>query len=229
MNRTFSGLLATMLVSLAPALASAHISVVSGPAFAGVTQKVSFGVGHGCSGSDTYSVRVEIPAGVTSVRPESNTFGKASVEKNDAGDVVAVIWQKADIDALDSDVEYYELTVRLKAPNQPFSTLYFPAFQVCRAADGTMSTVDWVAMTEGGEAEPAPAVQVLPTRSAGWNKFTVSAPIDDLASFFTDALIVWKGDAAYSANPTTLELIHSTADVNELSTLSAGDEVWVKY
>lgn len=89
-----------VFVSLPPALASAHVSVFSGPTFAGVTQKVRFGVGHGCSGADTYSVRIEIPAGVSSVRPESSAFGKARVEKNDADDVVAVMWQKSDADAL---------------------------------------------------------------------------------------------------------------------------------
>jgi uncharacterized protein YcnI len=229
MKRAFSGFLMAVFVSLLPALANAHISVVSGPAFAGVTQKVRFGVGHGCSGADTYSVRIEIPAGVTSVRPESNAFGKASVEKNDAGDVVAVTWQKSDADALEADTDYYELAIRLKTPNEAFSKLYFPAFQVCRAADGSMSNVDWVAMSEGTGAEPAPAVLVLPPRSSGWNKFSVPVAIADLAPFFADALIVWKGNAAYSSNPTTLELIQSTAGVKALSELAGGDEIWVKY
>ena len=53
----------------------------SGPGFANTTQEVSFGVGHGCSGTDTYSVRIEIPAGVTSVRPETSDFGKTTVKK----------------------------------------------------------------------------------------------------------------------------------------------------
>lgn len=229
MNRAILGILSVAAVSFVPALASAHVSVTSGPAFANLTQEIRFGVGHGCAGSDTYSVRIEIPAGVTSVRPKSDVFGKPSVEKNDAGDVVAVVWQKVDADALDADVEYYELTLRLRVPNQPFSTLYFPTYQVCRAADGSMSNTDWVATMEGGEAEPAPAVEVLPARKPGWNEFTVSSSIDELSAFFGDASIVWKGQAAYSANPTTAELIDSTAGVARLTALAAGDVVWVKY
>jgi hypothetical protein len=139
------------------------------------------------------------------------------------------MWQKSEADALDADTEYYELAIRLKVPDEAFSTLYFPAFQVCRAADGSMSNVDWVAMSEGTGAEPAPAVRVLPARSAGWNKFTVPTAIADLAAFFSDALIVWKGNAAYSSNPSTLELIQSTPDVKALSELAANDEIWVKY
>lgn len=229
MKRATLAVSAAALAFLVPCLANAHVSVTSGPGFANVSQAVTFGVGHGCAGADTYSVRVEIPAGVTSVRPSSNAFGRARVEKNDAGDVVAVVWQKADADALDADVEYYELTMQVKLPNQPFSVVYFPAYQVCRAADGSMSSTDWVATTEGGEGEPAPSVAVLPARMAGWNKFKVASAVKDLSVFFKDALVVWRGSAAYSANPTTAELIEQTEGVSELTALAAGDEVWVKY
>lgn len=224
-----SSLLVSSVAFLYSALAQAHVSVASGPAFANTSQEVTFGVGHGCEGADTYSVRIEIPAGVTSVRPESNSFGKATVEKDDAGTIIAVIWQKAELDVLPADVEYYKLTMRLKAPDQPFTKLYFPAYQVCRAADGTMTNVDWVAMTETADAEPAPALSVLPARRAGWNKYTVPSAVADLGGFFNDALIVWRGSAAFSANPTTLELIKGTEGVSELSQLAAGDEIWVKY
>ncbi len=36
-----------------PAAAVAHISVPSGPAFAGATQEITLGVGHGCEGAPT--------------------------------------------------------------------------------------------------------------------------------------------------------------------------------
>ena len=229
MTTKLSALLVCGVVFSYSALAQGHVSIASGPAFANSTQEVTFGVGHGCEGTDTYSVRIEIPAGVTSVRPESNSFGKATVEKDDAGTITAVVWQKADVDVLPSDVEYYKLTMRLKVADQPFTKLYFPAFQVCRAADGSMTNVDWVAMTEGGDAEPAPALTVLPARRSGWNKYTIPTALSELGGFFNDALIVWKGSAAFSANPTTLELIQETEGVSELAALAAGDEVWVKY
>jgi hypothetical protein len=47
--------------------------------------------------------------------------------------------------------------------------------------------------------------------------------------FFGDALIVWKGAAAYSANPTTKELIAGTPGVTALTSLAVGDELWVRY
>jgi uncharacterized protein YcnI len=231
MKRTVAALLAVTGGLLLPALAQAHISVASGPGFANTTQELVFGVGHGCAGADTYSVKMEIPAGVTSVRPVRSDFGRVSVEKNGAGDVVAVIWQKAEQDLLDADTSYYKLTVRLKLPNQPFTTVYFPTHQTCKAADGTLSTTHWIATTAapGAGEEPAPAVQVVPARKPGWNKFTVPAAIPDLKLFFSDAEIVWKASAAFSPNPATVELAKATSGVTELTALQANDEIWVKY
>ena len=230
MNRTVVSLLAGTGILVAPAIADAHVSVASGLGFANTTQEIAFGVGHGCAGADTYSVRIEIPAGVTSVRPERSDFGKVSVEKNTAGDVTAVVWQKPDAELLEGDISYYKLTVRLKVPNQPFTTLYFPTHQTCKASDGTLSSTDWIGTpTSGAGVEPAPALNIVPARKAGWNKFTVPSALSDLSSFFSDAQIVWKGTAAYSANPATVELVKATSGVSTLTELQANDEVWVKY
>jgi len=216
-----------------PAIAVAHVTVASGPGFANATQEITFGVGHGCAGADTYSVRVDIPPGVTSVRPESSDFGKATVTKDAAGVITAVTWQKDDKDALDSDTNYYKLTVRVKVPDEPFTTLLFPAHQTCRAANGTLTVVDWVGASEplpdAGGPEPAPALVIMPARTSGWNKVKVPVALADLTSFFGDAIIVWKGNAAFSTNPNTTDMIKSTADVTALTTLQANDEVWVKY
>jgi periplasmic copper chaperone A len=211
--------------------ASAHVSIVSGPGFADNSQEISFGVGHGCEGSDTLSVRVEIPPEVVSVRALNSDLGPARVELDDAGLVRAVSWEKNESSVLDGDYNYYKVTLRLKVPNAPFTALYFPTRQVCRSPDGEETVVDWVSTdpepAEG--SEPAPALTILPKRFPGWNKFTLAAAVSDPAVFFADAQIVWKGDAAYSANPFTTELIGQTEGVSALESLDAGDEVWVKY
>ena len=227
--------IATAALGAFPAVARAHVSIASGPGFANTTQEITFGVGHGCAGADTYKVRVQIPADVLSVRPLRSDFGKVSVEKDTAGAITAVSWQKADADALDADIAYYKLVIRLKVPNKPFTTYYFPSQQTCRAMDGTLSTVAWSMfptdpVIDGGAVdEPAPALVVLPARRPGWNKFVVAAAVSDLPTLFGDAQIVWKGTAAYSANPTTAELIGSTPGVTALTALAANDEIWVKY
>jgi hypothetical protein len=95
--------------------------------------------------------------------------------------------------------------------------------------------VDWKALPEeiaaakmGEEPEPAPALVILPARSPGWNKFTVTNKVTDL-SIFKDAQIVWAGDAAYSGNPATADQIKSEEGVTELKEIAAGTEIWVKF
>ena len=232
---TSTAALMAVATAFAPTLAQAHISIISGPGYANTTQEITFRVGHGCSGSDTYTVKIDIPDGVTSVRAETNTFGKVSVQKDASLNVTSVTWQKADADVLPSDDNYYKVTLRLKVPNTPFATAYFKAHQTCKASDGTLlPVVDWVATAQttsddAGMAEPAPALVILPAHQAGWNKLTVPAAIADLSVLFADAQIVWKGSAAYSANAATLDQIKTTAGVSVLAALAAGDEIWVKY
>ena len=91
---------------------------------------------------------------------------------------------------------------------------------------------DWIGTDPADTTvEPAPAVAMVPARRPGWNKFTMPAAIADIttSSYFADALIVWKGNAAFSPSPATTDLIKSTAGVTALTALSANDEVWVKY
>lgn len=212
--------------------AQAHVSIGSGPAFAGTTQEVTFTVGHGCDGVDTFSVRVEIPEAVTSVRAVDGGLGQAEVERDAADLVRAVTWTKAEADIHEGDPAFYRVTLRIKVPNAPFSTLHFPSRQVCRTPAGAETTVDWVGTGASGEAEgvePAPTLMILPARQRGWNRYTVPVAIADLAATFQDALIVWRGNAAYSANPLTVEQIGRTEGVTALTALTAGDEIWVKY
>jgi periplasmic copper chaperone A len=223
--------LAFLVALVAPTAAWAHVSIGSGPAFADTTGEVTFSVGHGCEGSDTYRVEVEIPSGVTSVRPETSDFGDVNVMTDDAGTIVMVSWHKPEASVLPKDTQFYKLLVRLKPPAAPFTTLHFPAHQTCKAEDGTSTVVDWVGLDEeeGSDVEPAPVLHILPPRFPGWNKFAVPARVDDLAGFFPEAQIVWLDNAAFSVNPTTVELIGQTEGVTLLDAIPARSEIWVRY
>jgi hypothetical protein len=218
---------------LVTASAHAHVGLTT-PVFAKTTAELSFGIGHGCGTDDTYRVKVDIPAGVTNVRPMGSDFGKASVEKDANGNVTAITWQKADADLLPADTHYYKLTLRARMPDTPFVKLAFLTHQTCRSQSGTLSYHEWVGLPDvpvpdgGTGPEPAPFTMILPARTPGWNKITVPVDLKDL-SFFRDALIVWKGTAAYSANANTAAQIKAEAGVTALTELKSGDEVWVKY
>lgn len=232
LSRILSALLCSATLCYAPA-AFAHISL-TGPGFANQNQILTFSVGHGCEGADTYKVEVSIPKDVTSVRAMPGVFGDAEVVTDDAGLVTSVVWTKSSKVRAKDDA-YYQLAIRIKVPDAPFTSLYFPAKQTCRAADGKESVVDWKATIEevkaakeGEEPEPAPILVILPVRYPGWNKFTVKSSITDL-SVFDDAAIVWAGDAAYSKNPATAELIAKEDGMSTLTEIKANAEIWVKY
>lgn len=213
-----------------PIVAHAHVSITSGAAIANVTQEVTFGVGHGCEGADTVAVDIEIPEGVTSVRPLTSDFGQVDVATDAAGIITMVSFSKLEADVLASDTHYYKLVVRMKPPETPFATLFFPAHQTCQAEDGTTTVVDWVGFDEAEtDVEPAPALFLIPQRYPGWNRWTVSEDVADLAAFFPDAEIVWRENSAFSINPTTIDLIGSTDGASLLESLESGDEIWVKY
>jgi periplasmic copper chaperone A len=218
--------------ALSSSSAHAHVSLTSGPGYANQSQVLNFGVGHGCEGADTVRVEITIPKEATNIRAMPSPFGDAQVKLDDAGVVSSVVFSKDKARAVDD--AYYQLSIRIKVPDAPFTTLYFPAKQVCRSADGKETTVDWAALPgdppkEGEtEAEPAPALTVLPVRYPGWNKITVEKGVKDL-KVFDDAQIVWQGNAAYSSNPATADLIKSEDGVTQLSEIKAGAEIWVKY
>ena len=156
---------------------------------------------------------------------------------NEAELVSAVTFEKPAVDLYEGDYGFYKLVLRLRIPATPFSTLAFPATQICSSPDGSQTaTVLWTTIGEPGEHEhgedepgPAPVLSVMPARVAGWNQYTVPAAVTDLAAVFADARIVWKGNAAYSSNPTTASQITNTAGVTALTALAAGDVIWVSY
>ncbi len=216
--------------------AEAHIGLSTGtPAVAATTQELSFAVGHGCEGLDTFRLEIRIPEGVGGVRPVASVFGKAVVTKDASGRVTAVTWTKAEADVLPSDSDFYKFTLRAALPDKPFTSLAFPTVQSCRKADGTVVTQEWVG-TEGGHgghlaAEtslPAPVLFLLPARTPGWNKYTVTEHVHDL-SVFKDAQIVWAGSAAYSPSAHISGLIAQEPGTQVLREIHPGTDIWVRY
>lgn len=237
MRSTLLSAAAALSCLFAQNLAHAHVSATASAPYANATSELYFNVGHGCGGLDTYSVKIMIPEGVTGLRVvENSSFANTTVQKD--GDVIkSVTFTKADGAVRAGDDAFYRLVVRAKLPDKPFTTLLFPAYQVCKSKDGaTTKTTDWVAETESeaeGAPEPAPALLVLPARKGGWNKVTVPAGVTldakQIATVFGDALIVWSGSAAFSANANTAALIAAEEGVTKLEKISAGDELWIKY
>jgi hypothetical protein len=229
------------LALLVPSIASAHISIGSGPALANKSgQKITFAINHGCTATsgaklDTLSIKVDIPAGIdpTSVRALPSDFGGTPIVTKSGNNITSVEWDRPAADLQPSDVAYYELTLRLKVLDVPFTKIPWVITQVCRPQGGTAAddvTVIWTGPSTN--VEPSPVLTVVPAHAAGWHRFTLTTaiPAADMGVYFGDAQIVWKGTAAFSSNAFTAALITMTTGVTALTgDLAVGDEIWVKY
>jgi periplasmic copper chaperone A len=231
----------SLLALCIPSLAGAHITISSGPAIANKSgQKVTFAVNHGCTAADnkkldTLSFQVDIPAGVdpTSVRAMPSDFAAAPAVTRDGASVTSIKWSRNPDDLQSDDLGYYEITLRLKVMDVPFTKIPFVITQVCRPRGGT-STDDVTVIWTGppSEAEPSPLLVVVPAHSTGWNKLVLTTDVAaaDLGAYFGDAQVVWRGTAAFSPNATVAGLIAKTSGVSTLAgDLASGDEIWVKY
>lgn len=225
----------------APSIAAAHISIASGPATANKSgQKITFAINHGCTATggaklDTLSIKVEIPTGIdgTSVRALPSDFGGTPAVTKAGTAVTSVKWTRNAADLQNDDVAYYELTLRLKVNDVPFTKIPWVITQVCRPQGGTAAddvTVVWTGPSTN--PEPSPVLTVVPGHAFGWHEITLTTAVAaaDMGSYFGDAQIVWKGTSAFSPNAFTTALIAMTTGATPLTTdLAAGDKIWVKY
>ena len=168
---------ATFLILAAVLAASpvhAHVSLENRQAAVGSYYKAVFGVPHGCSGSSTTKIRVQIPEGVIGIKPMpkagwslETVKGKYATGYEFHGAKVTegvkeVVWSggKLSDDNYDEFVMATYLTDRLK----PNTTLYFPVVQECE--QGVSRWIDIPAGGQGGHdhgsKSPAPGLKLMP-------------------------------------------------------------------
>jgi uncharacterized protein YcnI len=164
----------TVIATLAASPASAHITLENREATIGAGFKAVFAVPHGCAGSATIKIRVQIPEGVIGVKPMPKAGwnvevikGKYAAEYDFHGvklseGVKEVVWSGGRL----SDDNYDEFVVStfLTGALKPNTMLYFPTVQECE--QGISRWIDIPA--EGSAAHghdsksPAPGVKLLP-------------------------------------------------------------------
>src|SRR5690349_23845070 len=108
-----TAILAALGCLLSTDLAHSHIGASSATPYANATAETTFAVGHGCEGVDTQSVKISIPAGVTSLRVvESWPFTSVTTEKDAAGTVTSVTFSKPQNTVREADDAFYKLSLR---------------------------------------------------------------------------------------------------------------------
>lgn len=158
-------------VVLAAAPAGAHVTVDPSEASAGSSAVLTFSVGHGCEGSPTTRIAVQIPEQILSVTPTRNPLW--DVEKvieqldepatdahgNEVTERVAQVIYTAKEPLPDGIRDDFELSLQL--PDAAGETLAFPTIQTCEQGETA-----WTEVAAGGSDEelesPAPTVTILP-------------------------------------------------------------------
>lgn len=161
-----------LLASLAWTTSSfAHVTLEQKEAPAGSYYKAVLRLSHGCQGAATVQVRVRVPSGTLSVRPQPKAGWKLDVTRSklaqpvDAGhgrlvhEVVSEVrWSGGRL----PDEQFDEFALLMRLPDQPGTTVYFPVVQDCdKGVHRWIEVPD--AQRPGAELrEPAPALRLMP-------------------------------------------------------------------
>jgi uncharacterized protein YcnI len=136
--------------------AQAHVTIAPSSAPAGAYQTLTFKVGHGCDGSATTGITVQLPDGVPTAKPmpKPGWTIELPAAKPAAGGTRELSWRGGPL----PDAYYDEFVMQVKLPDAPGRYL-FKVGQQCEHG-----RVDW-ADVPGPDVQsktPAPVLDVLP-------------------------------------------------------------------
>jgi periplasmic copper chaperone A len=173
MKKIMPGVVAALTLSMAgPALA--HITLAQTEAAEGSTYKGVLQVGHGCEGQATTSVRIQIPEGVTAVKPmpkwgweletKIEPYDKpiTHLDQTLTEGVREIAWTGGRL----PDDWYDEFIFRATLPDGELgSVIHFPVVQGCGD-----EVIRWIEVPAQGQdahglPEPAPGVTLTPATS----------------------------------------------------------------
>lgn len=163
--------------------ASAHVEISPDSTAAGSYSLLTFSVGHGCNGSPTTKMTIDLPKELSDATPTVNpnwTISKtteklATPQKLANGSSVTertsqiIYTAKTPLDAHQRDA----LALSLQLPEKVGETLYFPTLQTCET--GETNWVDVAAAGQDPESLKAPAPMVTVTAAQAPASTTAAA------------------------------------------------------
>jgi uncharacterized protein YcnI len=152
--------------------AGAHVTLQNRQATPASYYKAVFAVPHGCAGSPTVKIRVQIPEGVIAVKPMpkpgwnvETVKGKYSTSYELHGATITegvkeVLWSGGEL--ADDNYDEFVLATYLTGSLKPNTTLYFPLVQECEQGASR-----WIEIPQEGKSahdskSPAPGVKLMP-------------------------------------------------------------------
>jgi periplasmic copper chaperone A len=164
------------LLLIAPQMLSAHVTLEKQEAEPNGSYKAVLRVGHGCEGSPTTAIRVQIPEGVIAVKPMPKTGWQLETVKDKyerpydyfgtelTEGVRQIAWSGGELPD-----DYYDefIFVGRLTDFAPDTVLYFPTVQEC--VEGAHR---WIEIPAAGQDpdeldEPAPEVTIIEDAGGG--------------------------------------------------------------
>ena len=208
--RTFARLAALPAATAAVALsfaapASAHVTATPSTTAAGAYTVATFAVGHGCEGSPTTKIEIQVPESVLSVAPTRNPFYEvektieqldepvADAHGNEVTERVASIVYTADTPLPDGQRDTFELSFQI--PDAEGEMLTFPTVQTCEEGE-----TGWVEVPAAGQDSeeletPAPAFVITAAEGDGHGDDAAAEPAADEADASADESTEAAADA----------------------------------
>ncbi len=165
--------------------AGAHVSITPSTTAAGASAVLEVSVGHGCEGSPTTEITIQMPPEINSVTPTRTALWEVEkqVERldppvadshgNEIEERVASVTYSTDTPLPDGYRDTFELSVQL--PDDEGATLVFPTIQTCERGESA-----WIEVAQDGqdmdELElPAPAFVISAAGEGGHGDMTTAA------------------------------------------------------
>lgn len=142
---------AAALVLAAPVAASAHVHATPTSTEPGARADIAFAIGHGCDGSPTTAVEIEVPAEIAAVGLIANPGWDVAI---DTADGTRTVVFTADEPLPDGVRDTLELSATLPDDAEDGTVLAFPTRQLCEVGESAWTDLDQSSDT------PAPIVTI---------------------------------------------------------------------
>jgi len=188
-----------------PASAHATVQMYGEKATAGAYGAVFIRIPHAAADRSTVKVEVQIPAGVTAVKPQRLSGWNESITKSEDGTTVSsVTWSNGSL----PDTSFQDFGIQVKFPKDA-GKLYFKSVQTLD--DG--STVAWIEIPAAGVdshslGKPSPSVTTV-----------LAAPAHGAPAHGSETMTsAWKGDFVATMSTRTVKLVvdSSIADAGKV-------------
>ena len=147
--------------------AAAHVTLDTREAPALGYVRLAIRVPHGCDGAATTAIRMQVPEGVTAVKAQPKPGWTLTLAADEAGpkghdsspSVHEIAWRGGPL----PDAYYEEFLIRVRLPDGPGQTVFFPFVQECEGG----KVVRWIERPAAGQGyddlrAPAFPVKLLP-------------------------------------------------------------------